>query len=120
MECEVLVDGIRLEHISEFKYLLCVLGESGTDGAECSRKVASRRRVIGAIRPLINSRDLQSVRARVLHETLLVPIFMYGNETILWKEKERSRVRAVQMDNLRVLLESLLVSVVMLRNKTMA
>ena len=26
---------------------------------------------------------------------------MYGSETILWKEKERSRVRAVQMDNLR-------------------
>ena len=29
-----------LEHVSEFKYLGCVLDESGTDGAECSRKVA--------------------------------------------------------------------------------
>ena len=29
---------------------------------------------------------------------------MYGSETMLWKEKERSRVRAVQMDNLRGLL----------------
>ena len=27
----------------------CVLGESGTDGAECSRKVASGRRVAGTI-----------------------------------------------------------------------
>ena len=26
---------------------------------------------------------------------------MYGSETMLWKKKERSRVRAVQMDNLR-------------------
>ena len=32
------------------------------------------------------------------HETLLVPVLM------LWKEKERSRVRAIQMDNLRGLL----------------
>ena len=40
---------------------------------------------------------------RVLHETLLVPVLMYGNET-LWKEKERSRISAVQMDNLRGLL----------------
>ena len=40
----------------------------------------------------------------VLHETLLVPVFMFDNETMLWKEKERSRVRAVQMDNLRGLL----------------
>ena len=31
--CEVYVDGIRLEHVSEFKYLGCVLDESGIDGA---------------------------------------------------------------------------------------
>ena len=29
---------------------------------------------------------------------------MYGSETLLWKEKERSRSRAVQMNNLRDLL----------------
>ena len=34
-------------------------GESGKDGAECSRKVASGRRVAGAIRPLVNASDLQ-------------------------------------------------------------
>ena len=29
---------------------------------------------------------------------------MYGSETMLWKKKEeRSRIRAVQMDNLRLL-----------------
>ena len=37
LECEIHVDGARLEHVSEFKYLECVLDESGTDGAECSR-----------------------------------------------------------------------------------
>ena len=39
--------------------------------------------------------------ARILHETLLVPVLMYCSETVLWKEKERSRIRAVQMDDLR-------------------
>ena len=39
--------------------------------------------------------------ARVLNETLLVPVLMYDSETILWKEKERSRIRAVQVDNFR-------------------
>ena len=34
LECEVHVDGIRLERVSEFKYLGCVLDESGTNGAE--------------------------------------------------------------------------------------
>ena len=45
LECEVCIDGIRLEHVSEFKYFICVLDESGPEEAECNRKVASVRRV---------------------------------------------------------------------------
>ena len=41
----------------------------------------------------------------VLYEKLLVPILMYGSKIILWKEKERSRIRAEQMDNFRGLLD---------------
>ena len=33
--------------------------ESSTDGAECSRKVVSERRVAGVIRSLIDIRNLQ-------------------------------------------------------------
>ena len=47
---------------------------------------------------------LLKVHVRVLNETLLVPVLMYGSETMLWKGKKRSRIRAVQMDNLRGLL----------------
>ena len=32
LEREVHVDGVRLEHVSEFKYLGCVLDKSGTYG----------------------------------------------------------------------------------------
>ena len=53
----------------EFKYLGCVLEESDTDEAECSRKVASGRRVEGAIKSLVN--------ARSLHESLLLPFLRY-------------------------------------------
>ena len=81
-----------------------VFDESGTYGIDCSRKVANGRMDAGAIRFLINARDLQLQCARVLHETLLVPVLMYGSETILWKEKEKSRIRGIQMDNLLGLL----------------
>ena len=41
-------------------------------------------------------------RLSVLNETLLVPVVLtYGSEKMLWKENEKSRTRAVQMDNLR-------------------
>ena len=64
-----------------------VLDESGTDRAECNKKVANGRRVTGAIKSLINVRDLQLEYAKVLHETLLIPVFTNGNKTMLWKEK---------------------------------
>ena len=32
-----------------------------------------------------------------------MPVLWYGSETMIWREKERSRIRAVQMDNLRSL-----------------
>ena len=70
----------------------CVLDESGADEAECSRKVASGRRVAGAFSSLINARSLHLKRAKVLHESLLVPVLTYSSETMIWKEKEKSRI----------------------------
>ena len=53
--------------MSEIKYFRQTI----SDEAECSRNVASGRRVAGAIRSLAN--------ARVLHESLLMHVFMYGD-----------------------------------------
>ena len=52
------------------------MDESSTDGAVYSRKMASWRRVVGAIRSLVNVRDLQLEGDRVLYETLFVPVLM--------------------------------------------
>ena len=80
LESEVHIVGI---HILEFKYLGCAFDESGTDRAKYSRKVASGRRVASAIRSLVNARDLQLECPRVLHETLHVPVLMYGSGIML-------------------------------------
>ena len=36
--------------------------------------------------------------------SLLVPVLTYGNETMILKEKERPRIRTIQINNLRGLL----------------
>ena len=66
------------------------MDESGTDEVESGRVVA------GVIRSLINARSLKFECGRVF------PVLMYGCETMIWKEK--SRIRAVQMENFRGLL----------------
>ena len=48
---KVHVDGIRLEHVSEFKYFGCVLVESGTDG----ENVVGRWRVGGGLQMSLGS-----------------------------------------------------------------
>ena len=58
VECEVHIDGVHLEHVSEFEYLGCVLDKSGTNGAECNRKVANVWRFASAISSLVNARGL--------------------------------------------------------------
>ena len=46
----------------------------------------SGRRVVGVIKSLVDARDLQLEYTRVLHETMLIPVHIYGSETMLWKE----------------------------------
>ena len=48
---------LQLEYVSELKYL-AVLDESGTDDAECRRRMASMRKVAGDIWSLVNVRGL--------------------------------------------------------------
>ena len=101
LECEIHVDGAQLEQVSEFKYL----DESGTDFAEFHRKVVSRRKVVGAIKSLLNVSSLQLEYARVLHKGLRVLILLYGIVAIIWRVKKKPRIRAVHMDTLRGLLD---------------
>ena len=75
---------MQLERMSEFKYLGYALDESCTDEAECSRKAANGMRVGVAIRSLVNAKGLQLECARILHDALLVPVLMYGSETMLY------------------------------------
>ena len=62
------------------------------------RKMWSGKEVASAIRPLINVRGLQVECVRVLHEELIIPLLLYNRETMIWREKERSRITGVQMD----------------------
>ena len=102
--CRILLDGEQLEQVSEFKYLGYMLDERGTDDAECNRKVVSGRKVSGAIKALVNEKGLSLDCARILHESMLSPVLLYGSESMVWDKSYRSKVQAVQMDNLRSVL----------------
>ena len=60
MEYEVCVEGIQLQYFSEFKYFGVCFEQAGD------------------IRSLVNFRGLQLECTRILHESFLIPILMYG------------------------------------------
>ena len=68
---------IRELDIQNIPNIWDILDESGTDRGECSRKVT------GVNTSLVSTRDLQLDCARILNETLLVPVVMCGSETML-------------------------------------
>ena len=68
------MDGIRLKHVSEYKYFGCVPDESGAYDAYCRKEVASGGKVSGAIRLIVNAKGLQLGCARILHEAMLVHV----------------------------------------------
>ena len=66
----------------EFKYLGCVLEES----VQMKLSAVGRdtgRRVAGTIGFLVNAKGLQLECAMVFHELLLVPVLIYGSETVI-------------------------------------
>ena len=77
------------------------MNQTCTDEAEYNRRMVSRRRVTGTIRSLVNVKGLQLEHGRVLHELLLISVLLYSSEKMIWKEKERSRIWAVQMEDFR-------------------
>ena len=60
-------------------------------------------RFVGAIRGLVNVSIMQPKCASVLRKGLVVAVLMYGSEAVVWKEKERSKIRAVYIDYLKKL-----------------
>ena len=58
------------------------------------------RKVTDSIRVMVNARGLQLECARFLHDTLLVSVLIDGRETMIWKEKERFRIKMYKLTTL--------------------
>ena len=54
---------------------------------------------------MVNARSLHLECAKVFYKSLLVPVLSFGSETMIWREKEKSRIRGLQIYNLRGLLD---------------
>ena len=101
---KVIGDEKQLEHVSKFKYLWFAVDDSGADGAEWYKKVASLREVVGAIKSLAIVRSLQLDFVKGIQERLQVLVWLYESEALVGRKKVISGISAVQIDKLTSLL----------------
>ena len=99
--CVISINGEYLEVVDEFKYLGSMLSKNGLCKSEIDNRVLKGRSVSGAIKKLLNQRHLSIQCARALHEGILVPTLLYGNETVTMYDRDVSRLQAVEMNMLR-------------------
>lgn len=77
-----------------------LISKDGIGKAEGEGRVMQGRRVGGALRALLNCRNLSAECAVSLHDGLLVPAIMCGCETLLFLCLKRYiRIRTLGMDN---------------------
>ena len=94
LECDICVDGMRLEHVSEFN----IWSVFWTNQVHTSQSVVERGRVGGGLQVHLGFWLVLGVYS------LLVPVLMDGSQTVIWREQERCRIRGIHIDNLRCLL----------------
>ena len=99
--CEVFIGNERLEVVEVFKYLGSVFEKRGGCENDVNQRVIQGKKVGGIVRNLVKRNGLSVECARTIHEVVLVPTLLYGSETVYLKERDISRIRAVEMDCLR-------------------
>ena len=60
-----------------------MLNEKGMEDTECARKVTSVNKVSGTRKSLVNAKRLSCERNRVLHESMLLSVFMYDSRAMV-------------------------------------
>lgn len=76
-----------------------MVNNRGTEKVKYKNKVMNEKKVAVLIRVPMKNRGLSLECERVLHESLPSPILVYWSKIMIWKEKKKSRMRTVQMNN---------------------
>ena len=102
VDCNVEVDGQKLENVMEQTYLGVILSEDGRMECELEKRIGAALSAAGAVRSqVLESRDLSKSAKMLVYKTMIEPTLTYGAESWVLKEREKQRVQAAEMRVLR-------------------
>ena len=101
-ECKVEVEGVQIEQARETVYLGVRLSENGGMESELERRIGMAATTVGALRePVFGNKGLSKEAKLRVFNAVVVPTLVYGCEAWVLKEREKSRVQAMDLKVLR-------------------
>ena len=73
----------------------------GSMEGETRERAVQGRKVIGSLGRMMRERTVSSEVKKGLRDGIIVPTLTYASETWVWNERQRSRIRAVEISFLR-------------------
>ena len=101
-ECKVEVEGVTIEQARETVYLGVRLSENGGMESELERRIGMAATTVGALRePVFGNKELSKEAKLRVYNAFVVPSLVYGCEAWVLKERDKSRVQAMETKVLR-------------------
>ncbi|GBP22815.1 hypothetical protein EVAR_17169_1 [Eumeta japonica] len=92
-ECDILVEGEKVEQVKEFVYSGSLFTNDGKHDRYIERIVNARDRMNGALLATMNSKGVLRKARLATHNGVLIPTPMYGSESWVWQKKYESNIK---------------------------
>jgi len=86
---------------TKYKYLGSIFTKDGTDTKNIRHRVTQARKIIGALNGMWWSKDITKNRKKIIYNSVVKSVLIYGAETWSLYEDDRRRINATEMDALR-------------------
>jgi hypothetical protein len=86
---------------TEFRYLGTVLTKGGRDTKKICHRVTQARKIIDALNGVWWSKNITRNRKKIIYNSMVKSVLIYGVETWSLYEDDRKRINATEMDALR-------------------
>jgi hypothetical protein len=103
-DMNVLIEGERIEEVDSFKYLGSVFHRKGRVDFDVAERISKFGRSVEMFYPFLREENVPLNVKKIIFESILTPLLMYGAECWTTTTKTRSRIQAAEMRPLRTMI----------------
>ena len=100
--CHIKIEGVEIEHVSEYKYLGVIITQDGSAEIEIHNRLKAANKSFHALNKAILSNKLIKEETKItVYKSIYLPILIYGSETWVLNKNQQSKIQAAEMKFLR-------------------